>query len=130
MELNDKEIKTMFSEIKSYIIKYNAKIEQCKPEDVINEFNQEWKVLTKYNGDKINSFIEPETWTDSRYGYALYLLAVAYYRLENLEQKDVKTIEELILEFEGDENVKLYFSRKADLFYYLGSCCHKVGQDD
>lgn len=130
MELNDEEIKTMFSEIKSYINKYNATIEQCKPEDVIKAFKQEWKVLTKYNGDKINPFIEPETWTDSRYGYALNLFAVAYYRLENLEQKDVETIENLILEFEGDENVKYFFIRKADLFYQLGRCWHKVGRDD
>lgn len=130
MELNDEEIKTMFSEIKSYINKYNATIEQCKPEDVIKAFKQEWKVLTKYNGDKINPFIEPETWTDSRYGYALNLFAFAYYRLENLEQKDVETIENLILEFEGDENVENYFSRKAALFYDLGRCWHKVGRDD
>jgi hypothetical protein len=112
------------------IIEYNETIEQCKPEDVINEFNQGWKVLTKYMGDKENPFIEPETWTDSRYGYALNLFAVAYYRLENLEQKDVETIEELILEFEKDENVENYFSRKAALFYQLGRCWHKVGRDD
>lgn len=129
MELNDKEIKTMFSEIKSYIIKYDAKIGQCKPEDVINEFNQEWKVLTKDNEDEINPFNEPEKWTDSRYGYALNLFAVAYYRLENLEQKDVKTIEELILEFEGVNYERLYF-RKSALFYELGRCWHKVGRDD
>ena len=130
MELNDEEIKTMFSEIKRYIIKYETKIGQCKPEDVINEFNQGWKVLTKYMGDKKKPFIESETWTDSQYGCALNLFAVAYYRLENLEQKDVETIEELILEFEKDENVKYFFSRKAYLFYELGRCWHKVGRDD
>lgn len=131
MELNDEEIETMFSEIKSYINKYNEKIEQCKPEDVIKAFNKKWKVLTKYKEyDEKNPFIECQTWTDSRYGYALYLLAVAYYRLENLKQKNVKTIEKLILNFEKDKNVKLYFSRKKALFYELGRCWHKVGQDD
>lgn len=130
MELNDEE--TMFSEIKSYINKYNAKIGQCNPEDVIKAFNKKWKVLTKYKyeGDKINPFDESKHWTDSRYGYALNLFAIAYYRLENLKQKNVKTIEKLILNFEKDKNVENYFSRKAALFYELGRCWHKVGRDD
>jgi tetratricopeptide (TPR) repeat protein len=129
MEKSDQEIKRMLSEIKAYISKYNQTIDSCVPQEVIDNFKEKWKILTKYRDDAKDPFLNND-WTDSRYGYALFLYAIAYYRLENLKQKNVKTIEKLILNFEKDKNVKDYFSRKAALFDQLGRCWHKVGRDD
>lgn len=129
---SNQEMEKMLSEIKSYISKYNNIIERCEPQKVIDDFKEEWKILTKYKEDRDHPFDPDKTMIrDSLYGFALYLYAVAYYRIDkDLQLENLQKLEQLILAFEKDKDVKYLFPRKSLLFYELGRCCHKVGQDD
>lgn len=129
---SDQEIKTMLSEIKAYILKYNNTIDFCVPQEVIDNFKEEWKILTKYVVDRDHPFDSNKTMiSDSLYGFALNLYAVAYYRLgEDLQLENLKKLEQLILAFEKDKDVKYLFARKSYLFHQLGRCWHTVCRDD
>ena len=132
MKKSDQEIKRMLSEIKAYISKYNQTIDCCVPQEVIDNFKEEWKSLTKYVVDRDDPFDSNKTMIgDSLYGFALNLYAVAYYRLgEDLQLENLKKLEHLILAFEKDKDVKYLFARKSFLFYELGRCWHTVCRDD
>lgn len=132
MEKSDQEIKRMLSEIKAYISKYNQTIDCCVPQEVIDNFKEEWKSLTKYVVDRDHPFDSNKTMiSDSLYGFALNLYAVAYYRLgEDLQLENLKKLEQLILAFEKCKDVKYLFARKSYLFYELGRCWHTVCRDD
>ena len=132
MEKSDQEIKRMLSEIKAYILKYNNTIDFCVPQEVIDNFKEEWKILTKYVVDRDHPSDSNKTMiSDSLYGFALNLYAVAYYRLgEDLQLENLKKLEQLILAFEKDKDVKYLFARKSYLFHELGRCWHTVCRDD
>lgn len=132
MEKSDQEIKRMLSEIKAYILKYNNTIDFCVPQEVIDNFKEEWKILTKYVVDRDHPFDSNKTMiSDSLYGFALNLYAVAYYRLgEDLQLENLKKLEQLILAFEKCKDVKYLFPRKSYLFHGLGRCWHTVCRDD
>ena len=131
MEKSDQEIKTMLLEIKAYISKYGIIIDRYEPQEVIDNFKEEWKILTKYVVDRDHPFDSNKTMiSDSLYGFALNLYAYAYYRLKNLNKENVEKIEQLILAFEKYKDVKYLFARKSYLFYELGRCWHTVCRDD
>lgn len=105
--------------LEQYISEYYEKVTAENARQVIDEFDEKWKTITKYNIDETPQH-------SSRYGLALIILSVGYYELPNKDVKDISRLSELIDEFDLDCNVKYKFNIKQTLFLNLGLCWYEL----
>ena len=111
------------SSLEQYVQKYLEKVTAGNAQQVIAEFDENWKHFMKCMLDET-----PERL--SKYGFALIILSVGYYELQNANERDITRLSELIDEFDLDNNVKYKFGIKQSLFLNLGLCWHKLDYDD
>lgn len=104
-----------------YIDDYFEKVTADNARQVIDDFDDNWRIITAYRVDDT-----PEH--QSKYGLALVIFSVANYESPDTGEKDIAHLSELIHQYDADENVKYRFEIKQSLFFNLGSCWHKLGQ--
>lgn len=111
------------SSLEQYVQKYLEKVTSENAQQVIDEFDENWKQFIDYIIDET-----PERL--SKYGLALMALSVGYYELPNANEKDITRLSELIGEFDLNSSVKYKFGIKQTLFLNLGLCWHKLDYDN
>lgn len=110
------------SSLEQYVQKYQEKVTAENAQQVIAEFDENWKHFIEYIIDET-----PERL--SKYGLALIILSVGHYELQNANE-NITCLSKLIDEFDLDDNVKYKFGIKQTLFLNLGLCWHKLDYDN
>ncbi len=107
--------------IDKYIDNYLEKVTADNAQQVIEDFEENWKIITAYMADNTPKH-------QSKYGLALVIFSVANYELPNIKEKNIEYLSRLIYQYDKDENVKYKFEVKQSLFFNLGLCWHKLGK--
>jgi len=107
--------------IDKYIDNYLEKVTADNAQQVIEDFEESWKIITAYMADNTPMH-------QSKYGLALVIFSVANYELPNIKEKNIGYLSRLIYQYDKDENVKYKFEVKQSLFFNLGLCWHKLGK--
>lgn len=117
--MEEKDIKLL----DKYIDNYLEKVTADNTQQVIEDFDENWKQVVGYPDDEAPK-------RQSKYGLALVILTAAYFELSASKEKDIIRLSKLIYEYDSNDNVKYKFGVKQTLFFNLGLCWHKLGYDD
>lgn len=112
-------LKRYYTEILSYIEKYENKVSRDNAKEVIDSFKENWE-------DSINYAFGTKD-LGQKYGEVLVIYSAGFYELETLSKDNVELLSNTINSFDKNEAVKYKLGIKTALFGNLALCWHKIG---